>query len=79
MLFASKLYDSGASDLSFIIAMSVVAVVTIAIIAPQKFSSLRSLIGDNDPPYTSDSHDPHFPAETAPDVERSGKAGKDAG
>jgi hypothetical protein len=79
LLVAGKLYDSGESDPSFIIAMSLAAVVTIALIAPQKFSSLRSLIGDDDPPYTSDSNDPHFPAENAPDRDRSGKTGKDAG
>lgn len=38
--------DGGARDPSFILFMSVVAVVAVAIVAPRKFSSWRSLWGD---------------------------------
>ena len=78
LFFARRIYQSGASDLSYIIAMSVAAVVAIAIVAPRKFSSVRSLFDDDDPPYGSDSSDPHFPKGTKPDGERSSEAGEDA-
>jgi len=57
-LVAAYLYDSGASDPSFIVAMSIAAIVAIAIVAPRKFSSLHNLFdpdGDfDDAPYERD-------------------------
>jgi len=57
-LVAAYLYDSGASDPSFIITMSIAAVVAIVIVAPRKFSSLHNLFdpdGDfDDAPYERD-------------------------
>jgi hypothetical protein len=57
-LVAAHFYDSGASDPSFTIAMSIAAIVAIAIVAPRNFSSLHNLFGPDgdfdDAPYERD-------------------------
>ena len=43
---ANRLFREGASDIGFIVAMSVAAVIAIAIVAPRRFKSIRGATSD---------------------------------
>ena len=53
---AASLYRDGASDISFIVGMSIAAVIAIAIVAPKRFKSTRGASSDweDDSPWTDD-------------------------
>jgi len=50
---ATKLYRDGASDIGYIVLMSVAAVIALAIVAPKRFTSMRGATRDweDDEPY----------------------------
>jgi len=57
---AVRLYRDGASDLSFIVGMSIAAVIAIAIVAPKRFNSTREASSDweDDIPWADDAESP---------------------
>jgi hypothetical protein len=62
-VFGVVLYRRGAEDYSFILFMSVIAVVAIAIVAPRKFRNWGTFLGDP-------SDEPGYWSGSEPDEER---------
>jgi hypothetical protein len=79
---ASKLYSDGASDVSYVMWISVVAVIAIAIVAPRRFKSIRggSPIWEDEDPYkaSSENDEARPPSEGSLNSTSSKGSGRDA-